>query len=227
MTYQLKFIKQATCLFVLCFIFLTATAQEDSATNLPNFLFPFFMKSFVKFKTGELKTAVVNYNVVDEELVILQDKTYMTLNNPGESIDTLYVGGRVFMPFNKTAFYELFSTGPVNLFMQYKKNAEQEGTTTGYGVKSQTTSAENRKQIYGAMGSVNLALASDIKLTDNDSYWINKDGSMHKFLNKKQFLKIFKDKETEINKYITDHAINFKKISDLTELVNYCNEIYK
>lgn len=226
MTYQLKFIKKATNLFIMCFIFLTAAAQEVQVTNLPNFLFPSFTNSIIKFKSGESKVAVINYNVVDQELVFLQDATYMTLENPEEVIDTLYVGGRLFLPFNKTSFYELFSPGTVSLFMQYKKDAEQVGTSTAYGVKSQAASATYKKQFYGATGSVDLSIPSDFKLTENNSYWIKKDGSMHKFSNKKQFLKICKDKENEINKYFTDHATNFKSISDLTELVNYCNKLY-
>lgn len=226
MNHQQKIAKKATCLFVFCFIFLTASAQQDSVSNLPNFLFPSFTNCLLKFKTGELKKAVVNYNVVDEELVFKQDNTYMTLESPAvDVIDTLYVGGRVFVPFNGTPFYELISTGTVNFFIQYKKDAELIGTSTAYGVKSRTGNATYKRQIYGgATGAVDLRVPSEFQLNDNNGFYLQKDGSLHKFSGKRQFLKICSDKETEINKYLKEHNTKFNNLANLKDLVNYCNE---
>src|SRR4051812_43308849 len=78
---------------------LPASAQVDSAVNLPNFLFPSFTRSVIKFKSGgDNKTGTLNYNVVDEEMVFLQTDVYMVLDNP-ELIDTVYMAGRKFVPF--------------------------------------------------------------------------------------------------------------------------------
>ncbi|HQW84903.1 MAG TPA: hypothetical protein PK987_10590, partial [Ferruginibacter sp.] len=119
--------------------------------------------------------------------------------------------------------------GAINLFMQYKKDAELVGTTTAYGVKSQAANATYRKQIYGsATGNVDLSVPSQFKLTENNSYWIKKEGNMHKFTSKRQFLKICKDKDDEISKFLNTHTIHFNNISNLKELVNYCNDtVYK
>jgi len=51
---------------------------------------------------------------------------------------------------------------------------------------------------------------------------------MHKFTSKRQFLKICKDKDDEISKFLNTHTIHFNNISNLKELVNYCNDtVYK
>lgn len=229
MNHQQKIAKKATSLFVFCFIFLTASAQQDSVSNLPNFLFASFTNCLIKFKTGELKKAIVNYNVVDEELVFQQDNTYMTLQSPAvEVIDTLYVGGRVFVPFNGTSFYELLSQGKVNFYMQYKKDAELVGNATAYGVKSRAANATYRKQIYGGgAGAVDLRVPSEFQLNENNGYYLQKDGELHKFSSKRQFLKICNDKEKEITNYVKEHSTKFNNIANLKDLVNYCNsELY-
>ncbi|MBX2935376.1 MAG: hypothetical protein KF825_14115 [Ferruginibacter sp.] len=230
MKFKLRCVRKAYCILFFCFVSLTVSAQQDSVTNLPNFLFPSFTNCLIKFKTGELKKAVVNYNVVDEELVFQQDNTYMTLESPAvDVIDTLYVGGRVFVPFNGTAFYELISHGNVNFYMQYKKDAELIGASTAYGVKSRAANATYRKQIYGGgAGAVDLRVPSEFQLNVNNAYYLEKDGSMHKFSTKRQFLKICSDKEKEITQYIKEHDTKFNNLANLKSLVDYCNEeLYK
>ncbi len=199
---------------------LPASAQMDSAVNLPNFLLPHFTRSIIKFKSNsENKTGMLNYNVVDEEMVFMQPDNYMVLSNP-EVIDTVYMAGRKFIPVKK-AFYEVLLTGSTPLFMQYKTIAEYAGTPTGYGATSKTQGNTYVKQVYGPVGSVDLKIPDDIKLTEENYYWITTDNSMEKFTNKRQFLKICKDKEKELNDYIDHNDISFKKTYDVVRLVKF------
>lgn len=195
-------------------------AQVDSAVNLPNFLLPNFTRSIIKFKAGgENKTAMLNYNVVDEELVFLQPDNYMVMDNP-DLIDTVYMSGRKFVPV-KSAFYEVLITGNNPLYIQYKTNAEAEGTPTGYGATSKTQGYTYLRQVYGPIGSVNLKIPDDYKLTEVNNFWVITDTEMQKFSNKRQFLKIFKDKEKELNDFIEHNSISFKKTADVMRLMYY------
>ena len=220
-------VKVTVLYFVLtsCTI-LTADAQSDSTARLPNFLLPHFASGVIKFKSGDTKAAVVNYNILDEELVFLQDNNYMVLQDPSV-IDTLYIGGSSFVPV-KTAFYEVGFTGPaLTFYIQHKGYLENVGTTTAYGTRSQSASAQYKKQFYGPAGTVNLSIPENYKVADDSKFWIGRNNKMEKFASKHQFLKIFKDKEKELNKYIDDNNIKFNKIPDLVKLVTYCNELYK
>jgi hypothetical protein len=209
-----------TGLVVLMATALPAAAQMDSAVNLPNFLLPNFTRSIIKFKAGgENKTAMLNYNVVDEEMVFMQPDNYMVLNNP-EVIDTIYMAGRKFIPVKK-AFYEVLISGSSPLFMQYKTNTESLGTPTGYGATSKTQGNTYVRQVYGPVGSVDLKIPDDVKLTEDNYYWVTTDNSMEKFATKRQFLKIFKDKEKELNEFIDHNNISFKKVYDVVRLVLY------
>ena len=199
-------------------------AQIDSAKDLPNFLLPSFTKSIIKFKAGDSKTAHINYNVIDQEMVFMQGDTYMVLDNP-LLIDTVYIGTRQFVPF-ATGFYEVLMTGPLSLFIQHKSNAEPVGTAGGYGTTSQTSAATYQRQMYGPTGSVNLKIPDDFKITDDTYYWIKKGSVMEKFANKRQFLKIFKDKEKELSKFISVNDIQFNKNDDLIKLATYWSSLY-
>ena len=207
-------------LAVLLFSALPVAAQMDSAVNSPNFLFQNFSRSIIKFKAGRNdQTAMLNYNVIDEEMVFMQPDAYMTLDNP-EVIDTVYVGARKFVPVNK-AFYEVLFTGKTALLMQYKTSAEYEGTPTGYGATSKTQGNTYVRQVYGPIGSVDLKIPENIKLTEDNYYWIRTDSTMTKFANKRQFMKLAGDKEKDLNQFIDHYGISFKKQTDVIRLVKY------
>jgi hypothetical protein len=211
---------------VLAFICYTMPlyGQSDSLVNLPNLLIPKFTRSIVKLKSGEVKTAILNYNTVEEEMVFMQKRLFMVLDEP-QLIDTIFMANRTFVPFEK-GFYELVIKAPVTLFIQHKSYVEFEGYPTLYGAKSQTTAPSYVRQIYGANGAIDLKIPKGYKVVDDSKYWVRKDNTMKVFETKRQFLKIFSDKENELNQFITKTHIDFKKAEDIVKLVNYCNELY-
>lgn len=219
-----KFSKRFICAAIAISFTITLQAQIDSAKDLPNFLLPSFTKSIIKFKAGDLKTAVINYNIVDQEMVFMQGDTYMVLDNP-MLIDTVFIGTRKFIPFS-TGFYEVLMAGTLSLFVQHKINAEPLGVEGGYGTTSKTTSGTYQKQMYGPTGSVNLKIPDDFKLTDDTYYWVRKGSVMEKFANKRQFLKVFKDKEKELSKFISTNDIHFNVADDLIKLATYWGTLY-
>jgi hypothetical protein len=48
---------------------------------------------------------------------------------------------------------------------------------------------------------------------------------MKPFETKRSFLKIFPDKEKELNQYISRNDIDFKKPEKVKNLIIYCNEL--
>jgi hypothetical protein len=203
--------------------FTEINAQTDSLKNLPNLLLPAFAKSIVKMKSGEKKIAILNYNLVDQEMVFMQKDQYWVLDNP-HLIDTVYMANRTFIPFEK-GFYELAVPGPVTLFIQHKAYAESLGVPTGYGARSQTTGFNYVKTIYGGNGAINLKIPENYKVVDDTEYWIRKDGVMQKFDNKRQFLKMFADKEKELDQFMSRNKVSFENYQSVIKLVQYCNEI--
>lgn len=216
---------QFISVLVLLSLSLQLSAQTDSLVNLPNLLLPRFTKSIVKLKSGQINTAVLNYNTVDQQMVFMQQKQPMILDDP-QLIDTIFMANRTFISFEK-GFYELLVVAPITLFKQNKSYVEFEGYPTLYGAKSQTTSSTVVSQIYASSGPINLKIPQGYKVVDDSQYWIRKENGMKIFDTKREFLKIFPDKEKELNQFISKNKVNFEKTEDVIKLVNYCNEIYK
>lgn len=221
-----QFIKHAIIAMALMVFIIPAGAQTpDSLVNLPNLLFPKFSWGIVKLKTGEKNKAMLNYNTVTQELVFMQKKDFLVLDNP-QDIDSVFLWNKIFIPFEK-AFYELAVMAPVTLFIQHKSYVEQPGVPTGFGAKSQTAGPTSVARYYGARGPIDLKLPNDFKVIDDTEYWIKREGSFDNFDTKKKFLKIFPDKEAELSKFIKERGIDFEKPVKVVELVVYCNELYK
>jgi len=221
-----QFLKHAIMVMAIMVFIIPARAQTpDSLVNLPNLLFPKFSWGIVKLKTGERNKAMLNYNTVTQELVFMQKKDFLVLDNP-QDIDSVFLWNKIFIPFEK-AFYELAVMAPVTLFIQHKSYVEQPGVPTGFGAKSQTAGPTSVARYYGARGPIDLKLPNDFKVIDDTEYWIKREGGFDNFDNKKQFLKIFPDKEGELSKFIKQRGIDFEKPEKVVELVVYCNELYK
>jgi len=221
-----QFLKHAIMVMAIMVFIIPARAQTpDSLVNLPNLLFPKFSWGIVKLKTGERNKAMLNYNTVTQELVFMQKKDFLVLDNP-QDIDSVFLWNKIFIPFEK-AFYELAVMAPVTLFIQHKSYVEQPGVPTGFGAKSQTAGPTSVARYYGARGPIDLKLPNDFKVIDDTEYWIKREGGFDNFDNKKQFLKIFPDKEGELSKFIKQRGIDFEKPEKVVELVVYCNELYE
>jgi hypothetical protein len=220
-----KLVSFTGLLLLASFICTGLSAQTDTLKNLPNLLLPRFTNSLVVLKSGEHKRAVLNYNLVDQEMVFMQRNQYYVLDDP-QLIDTVYMANRKFIPFEK-GFYELAVMGPVTLFIQHKAYAESLGVPTGYGARSQTTSFNYVKMIFGGNGAINLTYPENFKIVNDTEYWIRKDGVMHNFDTKRQFLKIFPDREKELDQFISKNKISFEDYKAVIKLAEYCNQIIK
>jgi len=207
----------------LLFVAEGAYAQTDSLQNLPNLLLPKFITSVVRMKSGEKRKAVLNYNIVDQEMVFMQRDQFFVLDDP-QLIDTVYMANRAFIPFEK-GFYELAVRGPVTLFIQHKAYVESVGVPTGYGAMSQTTSYNYVKAVYDNNGAINLKLPEEFKITDDTEYWVLKDGAMKNFDTRRQFLQIFPEQGKELKQYLVKTKLDFNDYQAVIKLVEYCNTI--
>jgi|WetSurMetagenome_2_1015567.scaffolds.fasta_scaffold08877_2 hypothetical protein len=215
----------ATLFSITCVV--TVNGQnQDSVANLPNLLFPKFSKGILRLTSGEKKTAILNYNKVDQEMVFMQRDNFWVLDYPQKAIDTIYLAGKTFVPSDK-GFFEISVLAPITLFKINKAYIEELGMPTGYGARSQTTAPSYIKTIYGSDGAINLNIPSNYKVVDDSEYALRKDGIISKFKTKKQFIKILPEKAKEINEFISSNHIDFDNLESVKKLVLYCNTIYR
>ena len=222
---QFKFIR-ITFLTIFSGITMLLGAQSSSDGSFPQYLFPEFKDATLLMKNGQSQSAMMNYNTVTERMVYKKDGKMYDLIIP-ENLDTIYIQNRIFIPAGKM-FYEVILKGThLALFIQQKGTLLSAGAPAAYGGTSQVSSVTSLSSIELSGGRYNIALPSDFIVNPSPVYWIRKENEMFSFLNEKQFLKIFPDKEKELKLFIKGNRIKIGKPEDLAKLVRYCDGLIK
>jgi hypothetical protein len=207
------------------------SGQDNRGNPLPHFLFPSFKEGRVIMKDGKNFSALLNYNMLEEKMVTELDGVYRYSKNP-LLIDSIYLENRVFVPI-ENRFYEVLSGGSVTFFIQNKCKSTPKATDIGYGVKSGSIGASQHKRfemnevMFQSAQVVYIDLPPNIDIAPASVFWVMKNNKLEKFSNKKQFLKIFPEHKSEIEKYIEKENIKISSREDVIRLGNYCNEIIK
>lgn len=197
--------------------------QPKKPVQMPQYLFPEFSSSQVKMKDGRIQNTIMNYNMVSEGMVFLQDEQYYDMLNP-EMVDTVYLKLKKFVPFGKT-FFEMLQSKPIALFIQHKGQLEEAGVPSGYGGTTKTTASNYIGNVNRSTMSYNLAIPENYTVTVSNIYWIKKDDKMLDFQNEKQFLKLYPDKSDLIKAFIKKNRLKFERPEDLIQIVNYCSAL--
>jgi hypothetical protein len=210
---------------IMFFIPANMQAQTESSNPLPQFLFPSFSKGIIKMKDGRTMAAVLDYNMVDEEMVFQQNNLYLVLDKP-EEVDTVFLRNRKFVPAEKV-FYEVVASGKVTIFIQHKSRYSPVGTNSAYGLKTQTAGPATVQSVRGGGQYRKLDVPDDVTVSPATVYWARINGTMNKFQTEKQFLKLFPGSETKIREFIKTSGIDIKTPEGLSSLGKFCNELVK
>lgn len=195
--------------------------QADTLKNLPNLLLPRFIPGVIKLKSGVLNKAILNYELVSQQIVFLQRNQTIVLRDP-HLIDTVFLANRVFVPFEKGYLEVLAGLPDAALFRQHRAHFEVPGAQIGYGMTSRTATPQYYQQIYGPTGSIDVKVPEDYKVVDDSQYWIRERDKMHNFKTKSQFLKIFPGRKNEIEKFLALNKTDFKNSEDVKKLFLFC-----
>ncbi len=198
-------------------------AQTVQDTNAPQYLFNKFSEGVVKMKNGQKITANLDYNIVTEEMIFIDNNNYRALAGL-EKIDTVYLNGKVFIPVNGV-FYEQACTGTVSLYVQYSAVANKTGDEVGYGGTSQTSRVSTITSFGNDGGIYKMDQPDNFRVDRDITYWILRDGKMSRFVNNKGFLKIFKEYKEELSSYIDKNKLDLSEYNDAVKAVMQLNDI--
>jgi hypothetical protein len=214
----------AISLFITtCFCGIPNNAQDKSEPISTHYVLPEFEKGIVRMKDGHTEEAIVDYNMISEEMIFEKGGKRLAMDKI-ENIDTVYLGSRKFIPYEKY-FLQVLLEDRVSLFIRHKRNILQSGSPAGYGGTTETGAAHSISYLVGSGNLYKLQLPSDYHLTDASQFWIKKDSTFFRIGTERQFLDIFPEKSKEIKQYLRQNKINLRKEKDVTSLINKCNEL--
>lgn len=214
---------------LLSFVFLLAVtnlvAQTGSENPYPQLLFPNFQGGNILMKSGTINEAFLNYNMVDEEMLMDRGGEYRVLSKP-EEVDTIFIGDEKFVWIEKL-FYEVVSVGKVSIFIQHKSRYVSVGTPTAYGMTSQTNASAPVATIQGGNQVRHLERPDNVKVTCIDIYWARIGTEMHRFSNFKQYAKLFGDQEDKVKDFVKSGSLEIKSPDDLKKLGDFSGALLK
>jgi hypothetical protein len=175
-------------------------------------------------KTGTGYEMILNYNLVFEKVVIIQENKICDLSNP-VSVDTIYLLNRKFIPAGQV-FYELLSKRPFVLFVQHKSKVSLPPRIDSYG-KIPETGATDAKKMLIIGNKSNISSDQELIFNNEDVYWVQVDNSMESFKDAMEFYKIFPNIKSELKLYIRQNRIKFGNPGDIEKLMIYCNGLLK
>lgn len=196
-------------------------AQISVSDNIPQYLFNRFAEGIVVKKGGDKIVTPLNYNIVTEEMIFIDDGRYLALGNLS-SIDTVYLNDMIFIP-SQDAFYELAVIGKIKLLVQFLGTVRVEGEDIGYGITSKTSRVTTLETLTNSGVIYDMDLPDNLEVSRKITYYIEKDGERERFINERAFLRIFRDRKKELKKYIDEEDIDFDNYNDVVSLVKYMN----
>jgi hypothetical protein len=201
------------------------SGQSRTSKPFPQLLFPEFSNGIIKMKSGKTTTANLNYNTVEEEMLVEQNGGFFLINNLND-VDTITLQNRKFVHIG-TAFYEVIVKGHVSLYIQYKSHYAPVGSKSAYGLTSQTTGPTAVSTVRGGNQVRSLDMPENTTVESDIIYWAKIGDVMNKFTSERQFIKIFPGNEDKIKAYIKSSKLDLKSPEGLLMIGKFCNELLK
>jgi len=207
-------------LSVILFTIITYSGYTQQEVQVAShYIFPEFTKGTVLMKSGTKNESLLNYNSLTEEMVFDNKGTMLALGQP-ELVDTVFVKGRRFFLMNGK-FVELVYKSKYALYAEHKCNIKDPGKPSGYGGTSQTSATTSYSSFLSSGRAYDLKLPAGYETEPYIVYWLNKDGTLSKFLNVRQLTKIFDDKSTAIKEYLKKNDVKFNNQESLIGFIKF------
>ena len=177
-------------------------------------------------KSGEKTDALLNYNTVDEEMLVELDGTYRIMANP-QAVDTVFIQNRKFV-FVDGVFYELILSDKVPFYIQNKNRFAPVASNTAYGMKSQTQGPTNVSTVRGGASQFRvLEMPENLEISYASVNWIKIKNEMQKFTSERQLLKLLPEIEIDLKDYLKKNKLNLRKKEDVFRIGLFCNQKLK
>ena len=200
--------------------FFTSYSQEETQ-NLSYFLFPKFVQGDVLMKNGVTNHVLLNYNSLNEEMIFEEKGEKLAISNSEiKQIDMIVIQDRKFLPMDNK-FIELIYDSKNDLYAEHKCDLIYPGKSTAYGGTSQTSAITSNSAIYSKGKIYGLKLPDNFKTKPYTYYWLKKDGKMKRFINTRQLMKLYNDKDDLFKAYTKEHDVNYENPESIVKLVDY------
>jgi len=215
--------KNLLLFFFLCIAHVNLSAQSEWKGI---FLFEKFMPGKIVYKTGTEKSALLNYNKVDEKMYfILQDPDSTLLELTQTSyIAEISIANRNFEHIKEGQFYEKINIDNNTLYIRWKSSIVSEGKSVGYGIKSSTGAVDNAARAFGHLTTQKLQSTESFKTNSHNVYYLKILNEFKRFDSFKSLGKLLKKQGKSAETYVKSENLDFKSVEDIKKAVAYYSQ---
>lgn len=211
--------KRATLLLTLIFV---TTLSVLSQKELSHYLLPEFTQGIVLMKSGEENPALLNYNLVTEEMLFDQGGQILAFAEITlKSLDSVFVANRKFVLNNKNKFVEVFEGSNYKLYIEHKCRLLSSGKPAGYGGTSQTSAVDTYSSLLDGGMWHQLELPDDYKIKPYNVYWIDNGSGLKEIRSIRQLKRHYAKNKDLYNSYTKENKLDFDDYESVKELVHF------
>lgn len=210
--------KTYSLITILCCLVTLGSANAQKKRQM---LFENYGKGIVLMKNKSKTPAELNYDGGNQVMMFKNGAEEMILTNISQ-IDTVYISDSKFIPTgSQKSFYELIQIPNGIIGINWLlKNASQ-GYKNAFGVTQQAkVETLNTSQLNN--GVYENQYTEIYKLANQNEYCIFRNGKLLKFKNRKTLLRLFPDKQTQIENFMKKQKTEMNAPRDVITLVNFC-----
>ena len=139
-----------------------------------------------------------------------------------ETVDTIYIDDKKFVPV-KEAVYEIVTPAEqIPLFVNYTNKTRPIVATVDHNGGSKQAGSQVSNTVSDAY--VNRTFRGNYSVEFIRHFLLKKRQSFYKVNNEKQLIRVFPESEVAIRKFIFENKTNFSSLTDMINLVVFCNE---
>jgi len=191
------------------------TTQADSI-RAAGYLFADFVEGSVLMKSGITEKARLNYNTNNQEIGFMKDGQYMELTGL-ETIDTVYINGKKFMPYHEKFYMVLTTSTDMPLLALIYNRPVPQSVSIEHSGLDKRNSATVSNNVTNAYSNHNFRSYSE--LTYQKKFFLLKGRVLLKANSQQEIINIYPDKKDLIKNFIKENKTNFNDEKDVVALL--------
>jgi hypothetical protein len=195
--------------------------SQSKVIELSHYLFPEFTQGVILMKSGIKNKALLNYNSLTEEMIFENNGKKLAIGKGElELVDTVFIKDRKFFTLN-SKFIELIYHSKCDLYAEHKCSVKEPGKPAAYGGTTETSATTSYSSFSSGGKIYELKLPDGYETKTYTYYWLKKNGELNKFINMRQLMKLYYDKEDLFKAYVKKNAVDFNKQESIVQLIKY------
>lgn len=211
---------------IVLLMFLVSSFALQSQNKLDfTYLYDSFRQGTVKFKAGNTRNALFNYELASGKIHFNNNNTVLELGSP-ESIEQITIGKDTFVHIQGPTFYQKINLENIDLYINHRGVLISKGRLAGYGGHSKIASISNVGLIADEQGGVAKLEGNEkfeVKMKNN--FYLKVNGKFKEFYSVNSLAKLFKKHQKEIKEALRKEKIDFSNINEVIEAVKFCGEL--